>query len=448
MDRFIVSLLLSICVSATTMAESVTCVEGGLETAVADLTTSELVVSGAMDVRDFSFIAEKMHIRSLDISAVSIKGYSCTANETYFGQRSGFVAGVIPAYGFFGSNIETIKLPTSLKGIGEAAFAGCKSLHSIVIPASVESIGASAFYASAITSADIQAKTVGSRAFAKCDVLHTVSLGSGVETIGDLAFAACSKLATVAIADASRLASIGDEAFSNTAISKFDFSKCTEIKTVGKWAFANTAVTEAVLPDRLAEVPEGVYFGSKAATSIVIPKETTDIAAYAYYGSGAKSVTIPAKVEYIGDNAFEGVPLTDATAKPTTVPALGKDVFRGVNTDNRRATLYVNVNLVNDYRNAGQWREFAILIDPETSVGEINGDTSLKAFFEGVNLHIEAMIGISKVQVVNEAGVTVAEAAPQAETAIIDTGDFGGSIYIASVTLADGSIRNIKLLRK
>ncbi len=448
-NRLLVSAFMSVLVPVSAWALTVTCTEGGLEKAVTDKTVSELTISGAVDVRDFSFMAEEMSsLTDVDMSAAVIKGYTCAAAESYFGQRGSFAADAIPPYSFFGSKLKSIKLPASLKVIGEAAFAGCKSLSGVEFPSSVEAVGNSAFYSSAITAASVPAKQIGDRAFAGCGMLASVKIDSSVEAVGNSAFAACAKLEVVEIAAASQLSSIGDEAFAGTSITAFDFSRCPKLVSVGKWAFANTRIAVASLPKSLSDVPEGVYFGSNLAKMIIVPDDATTIGDYAYCNIGVTSATIPAKVEYIGDNAFDGAKLTELITKPLAVPSLGKEVFNGVNTDSHRATLYVNENLVGEYSNASQWREFAIEVDPGLGVENIMGNKGLRAHFDAAVLHIEAGSRIDAVLVADEAGRVVAEAKPLAEAAAIDTRSFGGHMYVARVVLADGSAHNVKLLRK
>lgn len=448
-NRLLVSVFTSVLMPISAWALNVTCAEGGLAKAVTDKAVSELTISGAVDVRDFSFMAEEMpSLTDVDMSAVVIKGYTCAAAESYFGQRGSFAADAIPAYSFFGSKLKTIKLPASLKAIGEAAFAGCKSLGGVEIPSSVETVGNSAFYSSAITAVEVTAKQIGDKAFAGCGMLSSVKIGNQVEEVGNSAFAACPKLVTVEIANESQLSGIGDEAFANTAITSFDFARCPKLVSVGKWAFANAPIAVASLPKNLTNVPEGVYFGSDKAKSIIVPDNATTIGDYAYCNIGVTSATIPFHVEYIGDNAFDGAKLTELISKPLTVPSLGKEVFNGVNTDSSRATLYVNENLVSEYNNADQWREFTIKIDPGLGVEDITGNSGLRAYFDATVLHIAAGSRIDAVFVADEAGRIVAEAKPLAEAAAIDTRSYDGRVYVAKVVLADGSVHIIKLLRK
>ena len=131
-------------------AVSVTSTPGQLSQAVTDHSVTELTVAGALDVRDFAFIADKLPaLASLDISDAEIVAYTFTADEQYFGCRNSSAANALPGHAFFGSSISNIALPEQLTEIGDAAFAACANLQSISIPANVTRIGDNAFNASA-----------------------------------------------------------------------------------------------------------------------------------------------------------------------------------------------------------------------------------------------------------------------------------------------------------
>ena len=78
---------------------------------------------------------------------------------------------------FYGSNIESIIIPNSVKSIGDAAFNQCERLESIVIPNSV--------------------KSIGDGAFAYCESLISIVIPDSVESIGNLAFYRCESLKSV-----------------------------------------------------------------------------------------------------------------------------------------------------------------------------------------------------------------------------------------------------------
>ena len=101
----------------------------------------------------------------------------------------------------FGATIQTneyeyglgkITFDKDVTSIGESAFHGCGSLHSINIPSGVTSIGESAF--------------------SGCGSLHSINIPSGVTSIGDYALYYCSSLQSATIPNS--VTSIGRDAFS------------------------------------------------------------------------------------------------------------------------------------------------------------------------------------------------------------------------------------------
>ena len=76
-----------------------------------------------------------------------------------------------------GELISKLIIPDGVTGIGDDAFAYCKSLTEVVIPNSVTSIGNEAFYG--------------------CSNLTSVTIGNGVTNIGDKAFSSCSSLTAI-----------------------------------------------------------------------------------------------------------------------------------------------------------------------------------------------------------------------------------------------------------
>ena len=91
-----------------------------------------------------------------------------TYNVTSIGERA-----------FYDSKLTSIKIPNSVTGIGNSAFAFCTSLTSLEIPNSVTSIGSSAFY--------------------HCYSLTSIEIPDSVTSIGDYAFYGCTGLTSVYI---------------------------------------------------------------------------------------------------------------------------------------------------------------------------------------------------------------------------------------------------------
>ena len=443
-------LVMSLLTPACMLAVEVTCSEGGLEKAIAGNTaTTELTVSGSLDVRDFHFIAEKLtNLSAIDLTNVEIKPYTCSGYETFFGERGTFGASEIPAYSFFGMPVTSVRLPASLAAIGNAAFAGCRSLQDVEIPACTAKIGESAFSSTGLRSATIHTGTIGDNAFASCYYLASVSIGQGVTAIGNKAFTGCLSLSSVSIADGSALTAIGDEAFAYTSLKSFDFEQCQALSSIGKWAFAYTYIIDAALPSSLTEVPEGLFFGERGVAAVRLPESTERIGDYAYYHNimAQNVLEIPAGVKYIGDNAFESTNMAYAIARPVVVPDLGKDVFRGVNTAEKRRTLFVDEQAINAYRNAPQWQEFEI--KDIVSTGVVDAESSIRAFFTGSVLNIAASDGITDVKIFDQNGMECLTATISTTSATADTAQLTNKIYIVRVTTADGNSHIFKLYRK
>jgi len=102
---------------------------------------------------------------------------------------------------FLGNNILTsIKIPASVRSIGNEAFSGCNRLTDINIPEGVTSIGESAFEGcDSLTSITIPegVTSIGKGAFQGCSSLTDLVLPITITTIGKDVFAGCSSLKEV-----------------------------------------------------------------------------------------------------------------------------------------------------------------------------------------------------------------------------------------------------------
>lgn len=77
--------------------------------------------------------------------------------------------------------LRTVKLPSTIKQLGEGAFRGCASLESIVLPEGLE--------------------TIGLTAFSGCQLLQSVNIPNSVKEIKNYAFSNCSALSELILPD-------------------------------------------------------------------------------------------------------------------------------------------------------------------------------------------------------------------------------------------------------
>ncbi len=401
MHRFIISLA-AVATTLMAWAVDVNNVAGTLSTRVSDTNITSLTVTGTMDARDFSFIANRLNkLTTVDLSGVTIEAYE--ASEPLFAQQTSYEANTIPSTAFFGKPLTSMVLPTSVKTIGFAAFAGTAQLESITFPVGLDSIGSYAFSGSGLKEARLSwtVKRMGRGIFSRCPNLTLAVLPSGnvpaeafmgctsfrqvvmqteCEEIGDYAFAGCSSLSGIDWTKQVNLKRIGTQAFAGTSINTLNMSGNRKLTQIGDWAFSGVQISSVKLPASLTQVGEGVFYYSKKISEISLPTNLTSIGSYALAGTNISNnefIPLQSSIETIGDYAFYNLDQLTTLQLPgslsyvgakamagmtgldsiriaaTTVPLLGDSVWAGV--DQSRVRLFAKVD---DYATSDQWQEF------------------------------------------------------------------------------------------
>ncbi|WP_318661633.1 leucine-rich repeat domain-containing protein [Treponema sp.] len=137
-------------------------------------------------------------------------------------------------------------IPDFVKTIGSGAFTLCKNLTEITISDSV--------------------KTIEENAFGFCSNLEKVAIGKSVETIEVAAFRCCKKLTEITIPDSVK--TIGSNAFSYCQnLEKVTMGK--SIETIGECSFSNCyKLTEIIIPDSVEWLGNDVFFDCKTLASV------------------------------------------------------------------------------------------------------------------------------------------------------------------------------------
>lgn len=497
MKRFFAFLFVSLA-ALSTWAVQVNTTAGNLAQDVTDLSVANLSLSGTMDARDFKFIASSLNsLTSLDLSDVQVTEYE-NEEPLFYGIKH-YEGNAIPATAFMGMKLQSVILPTTIKKIDVAAFAGCEALESIELPQSLEAIAPYAFTAcnklqsitipqglkfmgdgafsrcAALETATIAPAgefAIGKDAFQDCKVLSSVTIGQNVNEIMPGAFSGCKALTTPVIEQGSKLVAIGEAAFAASGVQAIALDQCDELASIGMWAFANTSLKNVSLPSSLESLGDGAFYYNVDMEDVNLPETLTSlsnyllagnsnvftdqpvkdgvttIGDYAFYNwDSVQEFYFPQSVQYIGTKAMAGqVGLKRVIAKPTTVPGLGEEVWAGV--PQSRIPLEVGKNVINDYKNAEQWMEFMIADVPTSiDVNTASATNQVKAWFSGTELNVSATSDIASIAIFDSRGVMLTAVAPAAQQAQLDTSSFYGKFYIVSVALSNGSKHNFKLLR-
>lgn len=409
-------------------------VAGRLESALTqvELQSTVLSVDGEVDAADVVYLASLPNLETLDLSKATIVEFDGSKLSTGVVHS---VANRLPDYAFVGSNLQSVTLPNTISEIGEGAFAGSKIVK-ISIPSSVTEIGRSAFAdCENLVEVDIPAADIPEAAFRGCKSLKKVTVTAGLTTIGARAFAGCSSLESFPFGTA--LVSIGADAFNATGLKSVDLAGAKSLAMLGDRAFAHCgALTSVSLPASVSKIGEGLFFdddmlsslkmpdnininvlpafafkGDTSLPDVSLPPGVTTIGDYAMaHMSQIADYHLPAAVDSIGEGAMEGwTGLRSINVKDlTAVPALGENVWAGVNQGN--VYLYVPAELVDRYMQSPQWREFIISTNEQSGLDEVVTavDAGVTAHIEGSTLKVRATDALRQVSVYDTSGRFVA----------------------------------------
>lgn len=500
-SRITFSLLLSaVCGVGDMSALTVTATPGALSDAVGNAAgATELIVKGAIDAGDFDFISERMTaLQSLDLGDAVIAAYSGAPTAA---GRTSSPANTLPECAlmlprlrnivlpesltaisdgaFGGAGIVSVVIPGGVRSIGTSAFAECKSLASVVVPSAVSELGHGVFRGcDAMVSASVNAAVdaIPAEMFMGCGKLSEVKLPASVRSIGADAFNGCVSLENVTFPSA--LVSIGDRAFYGTGICEANFAGGNQLSSIGNWAFADCRELASVkFSDSLASIGKGAFYNDASLALEAFPRNAGKVSDFALRGVGAadgkllagtavdsigayalagwtrvQKLVLPESLEYIGDGAMANWTALDSiiAEAPLSVPALGADVWRGVNQADVK--LLVPSALHSEYSAAPQWRDFDVVTKDLSTRTEIvvsvSGDDDITARLKGMTLEIEASEPISDVTLFDLQGRAYQFPFNREGTsASVDTSAWNSRVMIVRVLLSDGTAGAIKLSR-
>ena len=183
----------------------------------------------------------------------------------------GSMAFHVPNESGYKSNLTSVVMGSSVKKIGERAFANQTLLTDIEVNSSVETVGKEAFSKCGLKTVDFKGsvKEMGEGVFSYCNQLETVNLNCEMDTLPKCTFLMCKNLSSVSLGN--------------------------NIHVIEKYAFS----------------------GTEKLTSITLPTslETIEVRAFGRYNfsdyCGLKKLECPSGLKSIKLNAFEGCKLEE-----------------------------------------------------------------------------------------------------------------------------------------
>ena len=247
----------------------------------------------------------------LDGETVRITGYTGAETDVVVPSELGGKTVVSIGYwynykGVFANNIfiESVTIPSTVKGIGDYEFSGCTGLKMVLGCAGVEIIDDGAFF----RCNNLKKMTFGSeineigyRAFGECEKLEFIYLPNSINEIEEYAFYDCDALYSITLP-------------ANVSIGEYAFTSCDSLCSVN--VGINTVLSEGVFKDcilldtvelneGIKKIPDYCFNACKELKNVVFSKDIIQIGSYAFSEcSSLETIDLPANIRVIGYSAF------------------------------------------------------------------------------------------------------------------------------------------------
>lgn len=356
------------------------------------------------------------------------------------------------------SVLSTLKLPETLKAIGDSAFMRCEALATLTLPASLERAGDKMFlrcpYFEGFTVAQGNAHFVAENGVLyskdktvlyECPQLYTAdvfTVPATVKTIRPKAFFECNAVKGISLP--ATIEGIGLGALSNNGIAAFDFAGNDMYPVHDGMIYARLKSLDGLA---LLAAP-----CQSPKTDVVLLPGTVYIADYALaYSQNLNNVTMPENLKYVGPYAFyNDQALQNVTCYAVEAPQLLDNAFGDVPFN--KVYLHIKPGSYNSYQAAG-WL-FLMgdditgdypYVDPATGLNAIaaTGDAIVVSRC-GDCLVVTAAQPIATVAVYDIAGRLVGAASAHGQnTATVQAVDNAG-VHVMRVVFTSGKRATVK----
>lgn len=301
------------------------------ELGVLKLTIDSISIEGPLNDDDFYTIWESSFYGSLKVVNL---------------EKAVLQDGKIPDYAFFHLNeqkvpdtqfvtlytihLKKIILPEGLTEIGRCAFAYAISLVDIDLPTTLRTIGVAAFSDCIRLTTEALAfneglELIDTQAFYQCyDLKGTLRIPSSVRAIGQSTFYHC-PISEVELPEG--IEAMGGMAFEGSNFKSIYIPDGCMLARNGYQFYGNRSLEDVRLPETLEYLPDGIFDLCNLLSSIELPAGIERIGEGAFYETAIVEITLPDKVQSIGNDAFRSCVKLEKVTLPAALMTIGCSAF-------------------------------------------------------------------------------------------------------------------------
>lgn len=256
-------------------------------------------------------------------------------------------------------SLAEVVLSNSISEIGPNVFSGCKSLKKVIIPNAVSGIKTNS-----ATEKRSECGVISEELFKNCVSLESFEIPEGTVAIGDAAFEGCENLKEIRIPDTVK--SIGKNALphattgyksksakfcgidvgsTNKAFGSLDGILCSNDKKTLISCPAQYDVTDYTIPEGVNEISPGAFEGCEKIKKITFAQSVEKIGARAFASmTSLEEIVLPKDFPILGEGIFEGCVNLKSITWPDNIQIIGEECF--ANTGIKKLTIPETVEAI------------------------------------------------------------------------------------------------------
>ncbi len=330
-------------------------------------------ISKATDGTDGIYIIDSNGeaVLTAGVGIVSVSGASRSLNSVV---GSALTTIMIPnnitsigAQAFLGcSSLESATIPDGVTSIGYEAFRGCTSLTSITIPSDVTNVGYSIFIGCknliSIQTNSISKATDGTDGIYIIDSNGEVVLTAGVGIVSvsgasHVLNSVGGSLTTIIIPD--NITSIGKSAFYEcTSLTSITFGENSQLEIIEQESFSSCSQLKTIIiPRNVMQIHYAAFTSCSQLKTVTFYEDSNliSVGGSAFWNCALESITLPSSVMEIGDSALGA----NFNLETITIKSFVNYSYALLHNCTRLENIYVPSSLVNSYKAASGWSDFA-----------------------------------------------------------------------------------------